>query len=279
MVFEFNDNELVQGTIAFTSLGNSFLLIDNISIIPFACTNFDERNGITQVILTPTCPRFFEDFKNDFISRWNVINPIYTKKGPSNWRRIYNFEEREVVLAQLSNIRGISEYDEGTIFLLNKSTKVCNKGKFRVKFKAMSNGIIGLVFRYNDKGDFYILEISGQNEKFLRFRKKVGGVFKIISTKPLVGFNIEQWYSVIIYMNEEKFNVYMTFNNIFDNHEKMFVSDIIDNDLKIGLVGLSTYKATAYFSEISLNPYDNLDEKDELLYVDEESLDCNYNYN
>ena len=274
-VFDFNDNELLQGTLAFTSLGNSFLLIDNISIIPISCTNFDERDENTQIISSPTCSRFFEDFKNDFTSRWQVIDPLETKKGPSDWSRFYNIDEREIVLGQMSKIRGISQHEEGTIFLLNKSTKLCKKGKFSVKFKAKSNGIIGFVFRYVD-GDFYIVEISGEKEKFLRFRQKIQSSYEIISTMPLIGYDINKWYSVIVYMNDDKFNLYMTKNNIFDDHVKIFSSDIFNSELKSGLVGLSTYKTSAYFSEISLQPFDNLDEQNELLYVDDENLDCKF---
>ena len=96
---------------------------------------------------------------------------------------------------------------------------------------------------------------------------------------PLVGFNIDQWHSIIIYMNGDKFNVYMTKNNLFETNEKIFASDIIDTDIKIGLVGLSTYKTTAHFSDISLQPFDNLDVNNDLLYVDLESQDCNFYFN
>ena len=272
-IFDFIDNEIMQGTIAFTSLGNKFLLIDNISIIPIACTNFDDREGASQLILTPTCPRFTEDYKNDFISRWSVIDPIETTEGPSMWIRIYEAENIEVVLAQKSSISGVSQFEEGTLFLLKQGTKVCSQGKYSIKFKATSDGIIGMVFRYSDKGDYYILEISGEREKFLRFRKKMGAVYQLISSKPNSGYNLDQWYSVTILMNDNKFNVYMTNENIFEKPEKVFEEDIQDPDLKMGFVGLSTYKTPAFFSDISLNPLDNLEEKENLLYVDEESLD------
>jgi hypothetical protein len=248
-------------------------LLDNIAVLPISCTNYDERDGDVQVILTPTCPRFFEDYKNDFSNRWKSIDPVETKDGPSNWTRLYGVEDREIVLAQKSGIRGISEFEDGSIFLLNKSAKVCTHGKFKVKFKATADGIVGLVFRYNEKGDFYILEISGKTDKFLRFRKRMGNLYQLISQKPLIGYNLDKWYSIILYMKGSKFNVYFTKSNIFENPEKMFDQDVEDTDLKIGMVGLSTYKTSAYFSEISLSPFDQIDEKDEMLYVDEESLD------
>jgi hypothetical protein len=275
-IFEFNDNEMMQGTISFTSLGNKFLLIDNISIIPISCTNFDEREGASQLILTPTCPRFTEDFKNDFTSRWSVIDPIETVEGPSNWLRQYEVQDREMVLAQKSSISGISQFEEGTIFLLKLGTKVCSQGKFSIKFKASSEGIIGMVFRYSEKGDYYILEISGGREKFLRLRKKMGGLYQHMSSKNSVGYDLDQWYSITLLMNENRFNVYMTNENIFDKPEKVFDEDIQDPDLKIGFIGLSTYKTPALFYDISLAPLDNFDEKENLLYVDEENLDRNY---
>jgi hypothetical protein len=272
-IFDFNDNEMMQGTIAFTSLGNKFLLIDNISIIPIPCTNFDEREGASQLILTPTCPRFTEDFKNDFISRWSVVDPLETVEGPSNWQRQYEVQDREMVLAQKSNISGVSQFEEGTIFLLKQGTKVCSQGKFSIKFKASSEGIIGMIFRYTDKGDYYLLEISGERDKFVRFRKKMGGIYQHMSSKPNIGYNLDQWYSITILMNENRFNVYMTNENIFEKEEKIFEEDIQDPDIKIGYIGLSTYKTPAFFYDISITPVDNLDEKENLLYVDEESLE------
>ena len=172
----------------------------------------------------------------------------------------------------------MSENDEGTILILNKSTYTCNKGKFAVKFKANSEGILGFIFRYDDDGDFYIFEIAVKKQTFVRFRKKVAGIYKIIAIAPFLEFNIEQWYSAIIQMNDNKFNIYITKKNINDKHRKIFDSDIIDHDLKIGLVGLSTFKITAYFSDISLNPIDNFEDNNQLLYVDEESLERNLKF-
>jgi len=95
----------------------------------------------------------------------------------------------------------------------------------------------------------------------------------MITIVQTVGYKIGVWHYIDLYLNVEKFNVYFSLNNIHDNLTKLFENDIVDSDLKLGLVGLSTYKTNAYFSEIQLNPLDDSDKKDELLYVDEEQLD------
>lgn len=276
-IFEFSDNELVHGTVAFASYGINFLLLDNISIIPIACSNVDERKSDMQLVVTPTCPRFTENLIKNFISRWNKIDPIDSVDGPSNWIRKYNVDDREIVLSQSSIISSINPNEEGTIFLLKDPTKVCTIGKFSIKFKAFNNGIIGIIFRKTTQNDYYILEISGDKDKFVRFRKKIDGVFQTLSTKPLIGYSIDRWTNLVLYMNGEKFNAYLTKNYLHEVPVKLWNEDIIDSDIKFGHLGLSTYKTGAYFAEIELSPFDNLDEKDELLYVDEENIECSLN--
>ena len=260
-VFEFFDNGLVHGTIAFSSFGIKFLLLDNISVIPIPCTDFERNKSQVQQVITPTCPRFFEDFKNNFEKRWSIVDPLSSVDGPSSWNIIHQQDEREFILSQSTLIAGLSEIEEGSIFLLRDKymSRVCSEGKFSVKFKALNEGIIGMVFRYNEKGSFYIVEISGEREKFIRFRKKIDGVMQLISMKPLTGYSIGNWYSIVIYMKNDNFNVYMTQNYIHDSITKVFDNNVNDTDLKIGFVGISTYKTKALFSEISLSPVDDLD--------------------
>jgi hypothetical protein len=260
-VFEFFDNGLVHGTIAFSSFGIKFLLLDSISVIPIPCTDFNQNGSQVQQVVTPTCPRFYEDFKNNFEKRWSVLDPLNSNDGPSAWMTAHNQDEREFLLSQNSFISGISEIEEGTIFLLKDKfmSRVCSEGKFTVKFKALNEGMIGIVFRYNDKGSFYIVEISGEKEKFIRIRKKIDGVMQLISSKPLIGYSMGNWYSVVLYMKNDYFNVYMTQNYLHDSLSKIFDNDVNDPDLKLGFVGISTYKTKAFFSDISLSPFDDLD--------------------
>jgi hypothetical protein len=272
-IFEFTDNELVHGSIAFASYGINFLLLDNVSVIPIACTNFDERKGEMQLVVTPTCPRFSEKLIKNFVSRWKIVDPLDSLDGPSNWIRKYNVDDREIVLSQTSRIYSATPNEEGSNYILIDPTKVCTAGRFSIKFKASENGIVGIVFRKTEQNDYYLLEIGGEREKFIRFRKKMDGMFQTLSTKPLVGYSIDRWTNLILFMNGEKFNAYMTTNYLHDGIVKLWDQDVVDTDLKYGYLGLTTYKTSATFSDIELKPFDDLDEKEELLYVDEDNIE------
>ena len=76
-------------------------------------------------------------------------------------------------------------------------------------------------------------------------------------------------------MNNEKFNAYITSNYLHDNLIKIWDEDIVDTDLKYGYLGLSTYKTSASFVEIQLNPFDDLNEKEDLIFIDKANIESN----
>ena len=49
------------------SFGISFFLLDNISLIPICCTNFDDIESEMKLVVTPTCPRFSENLIKTFL--------------------------------------------------------------------------------------------------------------------------------------------------------------------------------------------------------------------
>jgi hypothetical protein len=91
--FKFTDNELVHGSVAFASMGMSYLLLDNISVVSIECTNFDDSANGKVVALTPTCSRFRETYKNGFSERWKSIDPLDNVDGPSIWKTVKNFKK------------------------------------------------------------------------------------------------------------------------------------------------------------------------------------------
>jgi hypothetical protein len=302
--FKFTDNELVHGSVAFASNGMNYLLIDNINVNSLECTNFDDGGSGKVLAIPPTCSRFQETFRNGFDYRWKFIDPLESVDGPGFWKLNKDFADREIVLTQQSLISGASEYQEGTIALLSDVTKVCNHGRFIIKVKALDEGIIGLIFRFDNESEtfnigatssnaslnsktnnlnisnsnFYILEISGMpDDQFVRIRKKVKDKYTLVSSNPTIGYKKNTWFKIILTIENDHFNAFITENSSDDNLIKVFPNGAIDNDLKFGLLGVSTYKTKAIFDEIILSPFDNVDvheDEESLLYVDEEQLDC-----
>jgi len=279
--FSFFDNELVHGTIAFASNGMDLIYLDNFSIIPLECTNFDDAGADKVVILTPTCSRFFETFRNGFNNRWKNIDPADNMEGPSNWITKNNLDHRDIVLMQDSLIYGSSEYQEGSLYILKDITKICTHGKFMIKIKPLNNGIVGLVFRYDDNEksefkNFYILEVSGlPNNKFVRIRKKINNQFLLVSSNPSLGYEKEKWMKIILTLQDKRFNAFITEPSSLDNLIKVWEDDVSDTDIKYGFMGISTYKTKAIIDEVILSPFDSAELhtiEDDGLYVDEEVL-------
>jgi hypothetical protein len=181
-------------------------------------------------------------------------------------------------------LENCQEFQEGTIFLLNDNTKICTEGRFIIKLKALDDGIVGLVFRYETDKDgnsnYYILELSGMpDEKFIRIRKKIGNKFTLVSSNPTMGYKKNEWFKIILTIEVDKFNAFVTENSSQDNIIKVFAHGATDSAIKNGMVGISTYKTKIIVDEISLSPFDNLDKTelvDDLLYIDEEELDCKF---
>jgi len=275
------DNELVHGTIAFSSFGLNFMLLDNISVVPIQCTNFDDSDRDKQIAITPTCTRFYENFKNGFSERWKSIDPKEYIDGPSEWRIESDYEFRELVLKQSALIYGSNDNQEGTLYVMTDPKKECNYGKYSVKFKALHEGIVGFLFRFeksfDDVYNYYILELSGDpHEKFIRIRKKMNNQYSLVAVNPMLGYKKNTWMRLTLTFNKDKFNVFISNDSSPDNVIKVFEKNVVDSDLKFGNLGLSSYKTALVMDEIILAPYDNLDDfdPDKTLYVDQESLDC-----
>lgn len=284
--FKIIDNEIVHGSIAFASSGISFMLLDNITVNPLQCTNFDDTERDKQIPITPSCPRYFENFKNGFSERWKVVDPKDYIDGPSIWKVDSDFEYRELVLTQNSLVYGSSDNQEGTMYIMTDSKMECNVGKIAIKFKALDVGIVGIVFRFeksiDGENNFYIFEISGDpNDKFIRVRKRMNGNWTLVSVNPLLRYKKNSWLRVSMTLNVDQFNAFISEDASPDNVIKVFSKSAKDTDFKYGNIGLSAYKTRLIVDEIIISPFDNLDEHDPdtTLYVDQESLDCkNKNY-
>jgi len=283
--FKVIDNELVHGTIGFTSFGLNFMLLDNISVVPVQCTNFDDSDRDKQIAITPTCPRFFENFKNGFSERWKVYDPKDHIDGPSEWRVQNDYEYRELVLKQSSTIYGSNENQEGTLFVMTDPKKECNSGRFSLKFKGLQAGIVGFVFRFEKVGDdtfnYYILELSGDpHDKFIRIRKKINNQFSLVAVNPLLGYKKNTWMRLSLTLKGDRFNAFVSEDASPDTVIKVFEKNVVDSDLKYGNLGLASYKTGLVMDEIVLSPFDNLDDydPDKTLYVDQEVLDCKFSF-
>jgi len=260
LVFHINDSEFMHGTVAFGSNSIGNLMLDDISIKQLACTDFLALTTQKVNVFSDSCDKYIEFFKS-FSLNWESVDPINSIGGPSNWTNIPNYESRANVLAQLSEIHGLDENEEGTIYLLKN--KICEKGFIKVKGKILleneelvkyNNQIIkkperafGLVFKYQDYENFYLIEIF--NDCLVRFRKKIQGVYKLISQNPLIGFAFNTWFKLMVYIKNNRFSFRFFKNSNKPHYQELFTNDVVDEDLKFGRIGLFTFKTKAIFQD------------------------------
>ncbi len=286
LIFDIYDSEFTYGTVAFGSNLISNLFLDDISIKQISCTDFMNINNKKIDVLTNTCNKYIENF-NHINIYWDVIDPLKNEGGPSNWTILKNFENRKILLGQMSEIYGSDENEEGTMLLLKN--KICEKGIIKIRGKIplekeefeeyinkKPKKAFGVIFKYKDNNNFYVLEIF--NDSLIRFRKKIQGIYSLISQNPLMGFEYNKWFNLDIYIKNNHFNFRFfkySNNNIY---EEVFQNDIIDDDLKFGRIGILTFKTKAYFSyfetfKLDLIKNTNINIKNVLespLFIDEE---------
>lgn len=137
LIFDKLEESFPHGTVAFSALGISRLLLDNISVIHLPCS-VDTYNQGKFPIRTNTCSRYIENFKN-IETKYMAIDPLETTTNknidsPSNWDIEYNFLSKKRVIAQKSTIRSSKSSQEGSLFVLNDSSKICNTGEVFFEF-------------------------------------------------------------------------------------------------------------------------------------------------
>jgi len=178
-----------------------------------------------------------------------------------------NFDGREFVIYQNSDAADKSPYKEHCMMLFNK--KYIKRGWFSLNFYAPKEGIVGIIFKYIDSFNYYILEIGGakKENQFFQIKKKVRGMMKTIKrlnsleeipleerNKSLdFGYTLFTWFSVRVVVNLESVKVFYKKNGF---SEKM-IFDIEDPDLDYGIVGIGTFATPVAFDNIMLRPIVN----------------------
>jgi hypothetical protein len=253
-IFTINDSTFSHRTVAFSSLSIESLYLDDISIKQLSCTDF-LSSSIKINALSESCNKYVELFMH-INANWEIIDPKNFEGGPSEWRTVSNFQNRENVLAQLSEIYSLDDNEEGTIFLLKE--KNCEKGIIKVKGIVPNfNGEIeitkspkratGIVFKYKDENNFYLLEIF--NNSLIRIRKKTLGKYILLSQNPLIGFEYNLWFKIMLFIKNSKFSVKFFKDSNKPEFTEVFQEDLIDDEFKFGRIGLYSFKSKVYFSD------------------------------
>ena len=155
---------------------------------------------------------------------------------------------------------------EGEFSCAILKNKFCNsRGKYKVDFLALNQGKIGIIFKYKDKNNYYLLIISGGDDvkqKYFAIKKKISGLWSLVEQKTsiqelsamtFIGYETNKWYNVEIEFTIDA-QIYVKIG-ILNVSPLNLVFKLNDNEIKYGEVGVCSYATQGVFSELSLNPH------------------------
>ena len=136
------------------------------------------------------------------------------------------------------------------------------KGFLYCDFIGIKKGVIGVVFRYIDKNNYYIFEIGGGDKSngFFQIRKKSQGIMTTIrrinpeqiKEKGLINFVFRgyKWLRVKIMSNNNNFNIFLS----IPGKQEQLIFSFEEKEFDYGRIGFSTFGTPAAFTNIVLRP-------------------------
>ena len=263
VIFNIDDFDHREGSVGLMVNGNNEYYVDGFHVKPLSCWNAWQPRSDIEVI-TDRANVYDEMYIGDPSKRYRQEDPVGMINGPSEWSFKNDVLDRETVITQKTEVADKSEYKEPSMFILEK--KYIKLGWISVHFAANKDGIIGIVFKYRDRNNYYLLEIGGgkPENRFFQLRKKIQGMMKVVSRintfdeLPLeernksdaFGYIPLKWYYIRIVVEESGFKVF--FSKIGYGEKMIF--QINDNEIQIGNIGLTTYATPASFDNLMLRP-------------------------
>jgi hypothetical protein len=185
-----------------------------------------------------------DDFADGLLDGWTVVDDG-ASEAPSLWR------ERSGHLIQASNINGPGGYSydhrKGTHVYWNDPAALdWSNCTFSVSFNSQDDDGVGVLFRYQNRSNYYKVELDS-SKRFRKLFKLVNGVETTLATE-YNGYSVGTNYVLRVEMTNSEFLVLLNGNVLFGR-------TITDNALQTGTVGLYTWAdAGAFFDNLKVTP-------------------------
>lgn len=248
LVIKAEAQELKKGKVGFLSNGQQGLYIDDFLIKPLDCIKEQDLPDIRY--LPPECSRFKENYYGQMELRWKVYNPEYFFDGPSLWEFESNYMSKEKVIYQRTKVYSSSPEKTPTLAVLDFD-KTCRNGVISFDFLAEGQGVVGLAFKLRSLSYLFLLEIGGEEEKFIQLRKRIDGKYSVLAKNFSVGYQMKQWHKVTIVMMGSLYKIY--FSNSGEAPAQVFET-IENSDILEGTIALATFRTEAAFDNIKMSP-------------------------
>jgi predicted phosphodiesterase len=197
------------------------------------------------IIFAQSLP-YHNSFDNNDISSWTAVDDEPNSSGPGNWFAA------DGILSQTSNV--FVNRDEyvvhlGThIFTGNKSWK---NYSFNAIMKTTDDDGIGIIFRYQDKNNYYrllFLNDPGNGGPLRRLQKMTEGKLITLSESIINNATPKNWFAVTAKVKDDSIIAYL-------NGKLLFA--VRDETHKNGAIGFSCYaNSGAYFDSVSVTSED-----------------------
>lgn len=188
--------------------------------------------------------RVFYKVKYATDNLWEFKEFKYFDKNLNEYKKINSIHHK-------GKLKAISKNDLGS-FLLLKDVEF-NNGIIKSNFYFKDSNLFAILFRFQDKENFYSIEFSLKDLKDnIRLVQKVNGSSSIVKSDTLV-LSLDTWYRLSIIMENDLVKVYLQTNHIREN-KKIFETDL--PDISRGSIGFaSNGNYESYINGIEINEY------------------------
>jgi hypothetical protein len=263
IVFVKQDQTFRRGTVGvFVNKNNAFYFND-FHVMPLNCwTPYEPKPEIIHI--TDRSNVYDETYIGDWSKKYFLNDPISKINGPSLWSFKTDIMDRETVIKQDSSISDKSFKREPSMLILKD--KFIKRGYFSVDLAGFDNGRIGVVFKYINPKNYYLFEIGGftKENRIFELRKKVNGMTSVIkrinsneeldlteaSKSEAFGYIPNKWYSIKIVVDTSNIKIFYK----KEGTPEKLILQTKDDDLQIGLIGLTTFNTKAIFDNLILRP-------------------------
>ena len=240
-IFQLKDDALLYGKMGFYSWGNERSAFKDILVTP------REQTGAK-----PSTPPLAEDKKSTEkaqtilvdLEEFSIVDDG-DKNGPSSWA------VTDGILNQSTNIWGgeISEKNPaqpGT-YAIYGDIRLTDY-EMNVALKSGDDDSIGVLFRYQDKDNYYRFSMNKQQNKRWLVKKVDGKVIVLAEFEG--GYDIDVWYNITVKVVGKDITVFI---------DDILIADVQDNALGAGKIGMYCWgNEKSSFKKISLTPLSNV---------------------
>jgi hypothetical protein len=188
-------------------------------------------------VVEPSCAEpealLMEDFGGGTLAGWTVVD-VGTHEPPSAWSVSGGWA------LQTRNIWGHPSGGTGGTYLVYDAGMEWSSYRLRLRLRSSDNDGIGLVFRYQDSENHYVVYLHSQQAK-RQLLRRVGGQETLLASNPFA-YRVNDDYVVDIVARGDQFEVYL---------DSVLVLTAEDDALATGTIGfLSDANTGSRFDDV-----------------------------